>query len=317
MKNLGLKAFSVFVALLLALYVHSSSNTVVRTFVATIELSRVPDRKVVLAPLNPTVLVTLRGPSFVMSKVPNSPPVFSVTLPANVENKYRVSLDPADLKLPAHLEVGSIEPQVIEFTLDDLIEKDLSIVVPRIGAIEEAVRVDSITTDPEKVAAIGPRSELKDRASIETEAIDLRTIHGDTTLALGFRSPPSLSHLSKERVAVAIKLVPIVIEKRFENIPLEARGLTGDHSRLELEPKTINLTLKGPKSILSGVTRSALTAYATVPEKVGPKFEATISVERPAGVDVVEIEPSNARLMEATKSMPKKERASGKSNKAR
>ncbi|NDC38473.1 MAG: hypothetical protein EBZ48_10525 [Proteobacteria bacterium] len=315
MKNIWLKVFSLLVAVLLALYVHGSSNTVVRTVVATIELSRVPINKVVLAPLNPTVLVTLRGPSFIMSRVPNSPPVFSVTFPPHVDERYRANLSPEDLKLPAHLEVSSIEPQMIEFKLDELIERELSVVVPRIGTFEEAVRAESISSEPEKIIATGPRSELRERSSIETEALDLRTIHEDTTVSLAFRSPPPLTRLSKERVNVSLKLAPILDERKFEGIPVEVRLPSGQKGAQEVLPKTVSVTLRAAKTALTQLKRSSVVAIVSLPEKFAPGDEAPITIERPVGVEVVSIEPATVAIVPPRKSKPVSKDSSARNKK--
>ncbi len=302
MKNLGLKAFSLLVAALLAVYVHGSSNTVMRTFVATIELSRLPANKVVVAPQNPTVLVTLRGPGFVMGKVPNSPPVFSIAMPAGVENKYRVNLAPSDLKLPTTMEVVSIDPQIIEFALDDVIEKELPIVVPRIGSLEETIRAESISVEPEKVRAAGPRGELRKVSSLETEALDLRTIHEDSEISLAFRAPPALTKLSHERVMVAVKVVPVSSERRIEGVPLEVRTREGAASAAVTKTKMVNVVVRGSKQALSDLKRNPVAAFVVVPERFTPGAESTVNLALPPGVELVAVEPARVTLERVTTS---------------
>src|SRR5262245_48718046 len=124
MKNLGLKAVSIVIAFSLAWYVHSESNSAVRTFVAQIEIRNVPPGTIIVAPQNASAQVTVKGPSFIVSKIPNAPPVFSVSLPDAVENRFRTALDPNTLPLPPYVEVLTIEPPDFEFVLEKLVARD-------------------------------------------------------------------------------------------------------------------------------------------------------------------------------------------------
>ena len=87
-KNLGLKLISLVFAIILAYFVNSEGNTSIVGFVVPVEFQNVPSDKVLLRPSHRQVEVTIKGPSFVISKVAAEPRVFKVRLPIGVGNSF-------------------------------------------------------------------------------------------------------------------------------------------------------------------------------------------------------------------------------------
>jgi hypothetical protein len=314
MKNLGLKLFSLLVSILLALYVHSASNSIVRTFVAPVEFRNVSDTRTILSPLNPSALVTVKGPSFIVGRIPSSPPVFSISLPTVNESRYQIQLDPNTLPLPPNLEVLSVEPPMFEVVFDDLIEKELQVVVPRIGSLDDSIRISALVVTPDRIKAVGPRSILKSISSIETEPLDLRSVAGEDEQTLSLRGAPQLTRLAEQSVLVKVNTRAVVSERRIENLPVEIRSNVSTH--MVSEPRVVAVVVSGPRSIIAGLKRSEISAFVGAPSSLSTRVQADVSVELPERLRLVSVEPKrvdvvqvNPRSNQGTKSSGRKESA--------
>lgn len=315
MRNLGLKLFSLLVSILLALYVHSASNSIVRTFVAPVEFRNVSDTRTILSPLNPSALVTVKGPSFIVGRIPSSPPVFSITLPTVSESRYQIQLDPNTLPLPPNLEVLSVEPPSLEVAFDDVIEKELTVVVPRIGALDDSIRISGLVVTPDRIKAVGPRSILRSISSVETDPLDLRSVSGEDEKVLDLRGAPQLTRLSEQSVVVKINTRAVISERRIENLPVEIRSNL--NMQFTLEPRVVTVVVSGPRTLIAGLKRSEISAFVGAPDTTAAKTQVDVSIELPERLRLVSVEPKRVELTQSARRTNQGTKSQAKNDKDR
>lgn len=297
MKNLGLKLFSLCMALLLYLFVGSESNTSEMEFQARVEVKNLPADKVIVLPANRQVKVTLRGPSFDVMRIAAAPPVFRVKMPDESAEEFRAAINRADLGLPPYVQVVSIDPPEMEFVLDQRVRRKFQVIVPQIGTIPEGFKVDLLRVVPSEVEVIGPQNELKGLHSVETIPLDVREVRSDLSRIISLRAPGELSELEVDNVQLDMKVSAVEGEKRFNSLSVEIRS--AGHGGYTVTPPNVSVVVGGRIDLLKVAKKEQVVPYVrlTVPEVKGQKRELVkVGVDLPHGLSVLSVEPEMVEL---------------------
>lgn len=209
MHDLKLKLLALLIALGLAVFVSSTRNFSVVTVVAPVGVKNLPDDRVILMPADLQAQVTLRGPSFLLSRVFSSPPRFEILLPDNVQARHRAVLPIADLNLPSSVQVEKVQPSEIEFLFDRLIETSLKVEVPLVGSVQSGFRLEGIEIEPPAVPVSGAATELRGLKSIQTTPLILQDMAGNAQEELRLKLPGRFTRSRRESVIVRIRVSPL------------------------------------------------------------------------------------------------------------
>ncbi|MCB9030454.1 MAG: hypothetical protein H6619_05325 [Deltaproteobacteria bacterium] len=294
MKNLGLKLFSVLIAVGLSYYVNSETNVSVIGFSVPVEIKNVPEDKMLVWPLSPKAQITVKGPSYLVSQVATSKLTFQVRVPASVTNNFRAALDRAELSVPASVEVMSIEPAEVNLTFDKKLVKEFPVVIPRFGNLPEGIQLEKIKVTPNTITLTGPESELKGIRTIETEPIDIREIRESTNRVLKVRLPGNLTKASEESVQLRIEVSSIDKERRFKAVPLELRAPS--NMNYTIEPNNVSVEISGTIDVIQKLKKRTVVPFVKFGDDVAKGDKLPVSVELPEGVSLVLLEPENVTV---------------------
>jgi len=310
-KNPGLKLLSLCIAALLAWFVNSEGNSSVFTFLVPVEVRGVPPAKVVVEPHSRQVQVTIKGPSFVLARILGSPPSFRVTVPAAVAGRHVATLQRSDLALPPYVDVLSIEPTEIELILDDLIEKQVPLNVPKIGAVAPGHELTRLQIIPETVKLSGPARELKSITGVETEPIDLRGLSSDEQRTVRLRLPGTMLQASPQEVLLDLQVASLQVVRRFPERPIEVRSIPG--RSYAVAPGSVAVQVRGRRELLEGLDPGAIIPFVRVPGDDKRLGRVAVSVEAPEGVTVESVDPAEAEIIQSKTpgSAPRPARGSG------
>lgn len=129
-----------------------------------------------------------------------------------------------DVKSPLGIEVVNIEPAEAIITIDEIITKKVAITPDLIGKPEEGYVVDSVSVKPNEINVTGGREQLKDVSSIITHPINiserLESFKVNTNL-IDF----DFLQVDEKMVEVYVRIKQDVVNEKFENVPVECRGL--------------------------------------------------------------------------------------------
>jgi len=293
-KNLSLKFFAVAAALALSYYVNSETHLSVIGFSAPIEVSHVPEDKILVWPLTPKVQVTVRGPSYLVSQVATSNLTYKVEIPDGIGADYRVELQKGELKIPPSVEVLAIEPAQLDFSFDNKIQKEVPVVVPRYGNLPEDVKLVSMEVKPPTVAVVGPEGVLKKLVSIETEPVDFRSLRGDVSKKLGFRDPGSLMTVSPSSVELKVQISAVDLNRELQNIPVEVRGVSG--ISYVISPETVSVEIAGKSAIIDTVREEIIVPFVKVGPGTKKRDKLTVGLELPEGLRLKKITPAEVQI---------------------
>lgn len=306
MKNFSLKAWSLVIAVALAYFVNSLSNSTVISLIVPVELRNLPQTKVVLLPSIRQAQVTIRGPSHLMEGVGQSPPSFSVSIPEEVGDRYSFNLQSEHLVLPPGVEVLNIDPPQMELVFDDLITKQLPVQVPRIGTLRKDFVLDKMSITPAEITVTGPISEMEGIDSVETAAIDMRAIQEPTTRTLTLSTPGRYMKLEPSKVSVEVQVSQIKTEKKFSKIPLDLRQ---EGSQLEYTASLphVSVEVSGPRAKMNTLKPSLVSSFVEVSSDEKRKtFDARVQIELPDDIELVFVNPETVTLTAKSDLPPKK-----------
>lgn len=315
MNNWGLKLLSLVIATVMALlvnyfFVYNESETSVRQVIVPIEVKNVPADKMIIWPPVRQAEVTIQGPSLFVARIASAPPVFVINIPPEAKQRYVAPLTRESLSIPKFVEILSIKPPEVEFTLDLKVSRSLPVVVPKVGTLPEDLRLDELTVEPQRVEVRGPETEVKVMKSIETYPLDLAQISENSQREVDIRLPGNLSEVEPKKAIVTLRVSHLKSEERFPNLPVEVRSLGAEG--FVVEPSSVAVKVNGPRDIVRGLKPEEIIPYVRVGPGSASRQNVGLEVEVPRGVTVAAIEPDKVDVIRLTK--PVKEPASGKAS---
>jgi len=289
MKNLGIKLWSLIIALALFSFVNSQSHRGVMTLIVPVEVRNLPPEKVVLIPNLNQIQVTVRGPSYLLSGLAASPPSYIIRMPADVGNRHFVSLQANALAIPPTVEVLSIEPPEIEYVLDDLAHKQLRVIVPRIGNLHKDLEMISMEVSPTTISVRGPSTEVQNLETIETAAVDLRDVTESSTKQLAIRVPGRFLRSDQSFVEVRIEVKTVEQERTFRDVPIRLVNKVDESA--SLDPERVMIEVSGPRSVIEDLSSTDLQPYVDFSNGVDQAGRLPVQVRLPERVSLIVVEP--------------------------
>ena len=295
MRNLGLKLFSLLIALLLFVFVRNQTNTAQVAFTASVEVTNLPAGRMVLLPSLRQAQVTVRGPTFMVAQVTAAAPAFKVALPPAVENHYEAPLKAETLGLPPGIEVIGIEPRKIDLVLDRRVTKVVPVVVPRIGSVSEEYQLVRFQVEPAEVEITGPETEVKGIKNVESEPVDLRDVKQDMAREAALRTPWQHTQvLKRSAVTVDIKVAQITAERKFVGLRIDVRSR--ESRAYELSPETASVEVSGPRAGILKLESPSVVPYVRVEHLASGVAMLSVSVELPDGIALVAVDPERVSV---------------------
>jgi YbbR domain-containing protein len=296
MSNKSIKAFSVLLAILLAVAVGSSSNASIVTLMVPLAIQNAPEGKVLVRPRKRDVQVTIQGPSFLVGGIASSPPAMKVSLPNQKTDIFKVFLKPSDVSLPPMVRVVSIEPAETELTFETLERREAQVAVPRIGQLPRNLVLEGIEPAEQRVIISGPKSEVRAIRVVETEPIDLSDFSETRTVRVRLRAPNGEVSLSEGHVAVTVRVSSIPHERGMGLRPVELRSAS-QFGGVRLLPREVSVLIAGEASRVSELDPTEVIPYVRLQSgPVRDGVELPVDVEVPSGIKVIRVEPSKVRI---------------------
>jgi YbbR domain-containing protein len=301
MRNPALKVLSLFIALLLSYFVNSEENSTVFTFVAPVEVRDLPAGKVLPGNERLQAQVTIRGPSFVLSRIPAAPPVFRVSASDVVEGK--VQLRRNELALPPYVDIVSIQPAELKLHLDDLVELKVAVKAPLLGPVATEHRVESVVVDPESVTLRGAKGAIGGISAIQTEPVDVRELKKTVTRGVPLRLPEGILGSSVNEVSVEVRIAPVETRRELERMPVEVRSVGGE--TYTLEPPVVRVTLRGRREIFEGLKRDHVIPFVRLGKEYRERELVEVGVELPTGITLERVDPPRVEIIRSRRSEKK------------
>ncbi len=251
-ENMTLKSVALGLAIIIWFMVVGEQKSEVRLTVP-VELRNLPTDLEIVRSIS-QVEVTLRGFStFVKRLTPADIDVY-VDLSNVVRGINSFVLSPEEIRVPVGAIVTQVSPSQLEVFLDVTTIRPVPVEAITRGKPANGYVVSEITVKPNVLSVVGAQNVLKNLTRIETEVINLDNLTESITQKVKVKLPDaslSLEKKDEEIVEVTVAIVPEMMSRFFENIPLRIEG----HSEvLTVFPDTVTALIHGPKLQISALT---------------------------------------------------------------
>jgi YbbR domain-containing protein len=174
------------------------------------------------------------------------------------------NLEDGDVRRPPRFRVAGLNPSRITAELDRLGEKVLPVRVSYRGTPRRGYRVVESRVYPSEVKVTGPAGVLEGMSEIATVPITVmgRQVTFDAQVDLQPVSPFAPDPLPE--VNVIVVMGRDLKERVFKKVRVDILRDSARFDQLRLEPREVDLYLKGPEPVMDGLTASALKVYVDI-----------------------------------------------------
>lgn len=206
------------------------------------------------------------------------------------------NLEGEDLQRPPHFRLVGLNPGRITAELDRLGEKVLPVQVDYRGSVRRGYRVVEARANPSEVKVTGPDGILEGMSEITTEPINLKGQQATFTEQAVLRPLSSFARESLPEVTVTVVIGRELKERVFEKVRVDILRNAIRFDQLRLEPREIDLYLKGPESIMDNLTAAALRVYVDIIGLEPGTWELPLHTAFPPEVQLERAQPSQVKV---------------------
>ncbi|HEY8548686.1 MAG TPA: CdaR family protein [Vicinamibacterales bacterium] len=292
-RHLGLKVLSIAMAVALWVLV-GNQRAVERTVRVPLEFHNLPpDLELVASPPD-TVEVRLRGASGTLGRLPPGEVVAVLDLTGAREGTRLFHLLLDEVQVPFGVEVTQIIPPTVSLTFERSLTRTVPVVPAVDGEPAAGYTVGRIKSDPERVAVVGPASQVEGVTSATTEPVSVAGASSTVVDRVTVGVENELVRLREPlQATVTVEVVPVAVERQVSGIPVVTRTL-GDGLGANVDPSTVSVILKGPADRLDVLP--AVVAFVDLAGLARGRYELPVRVDPLPGVEVIRTQPVNVTV---------------------
>ena len=294
-RNFWLKVLSVSLALLLWMVV-SGEETVERGLRVPLELTQVPAGLELLGDVPATVDVRVRGASGTLSRVGAGDVVAVLDLHTAQSGHRLFPLTPDQVRVPFGVEIVQVMPSAVAMSFEASASREVPIVPAIDGRPAPGYVVGSLSAEPRVAEIIGPESAVKRATEVLTEPVSVAGAKAQVkeTVILGLLDP-SLRLKTARSATVTVQIVPAPLERTLRNQPVHLRNV-GPNLHAEAVPSAVDLTLRGNRDALRGVSADEVAAFIDL-AGLGPgQYSLTVHADSSPDAGVTRVSPESVQV---------------------
>jgi len=289
--NLGLKGGAVLLAFAVWLYVASQEKTTIEVANVPLKLGNVPTEWAVTGDVPGTVNVRLRGSKSTLTRVSPAQVSAFLNLSRAQLGQQILLLDGSAVRVPFGVEVEGVSPPQVILTLEAKVTGKVPIRANLTGEVPEGYEILGNTVNPAEARVRGAESVVAGTEAVTTRPVPLNGRRNAFTTQISVLSPrPDLEVLSPGEVTVRVDVAEIRAERTLD-IPVEMLGEA--QGRLQINPRNLPVTLKGPASKIGGLQAADLRVTVAVedlePQSADYHLTPEVVFRRPEAFPNVEI----------------------------
>ncbi|HEY5956695.1 MAG TPA: YbbR-like domain-containing protein [Polyangiaceae bacterium] len=287
-ENLGLKVFSLALALSLFAVLRGQQERQQRTIPVAVILRLPPEsaERELMTPIPANVHATLRGSTRSIDQLIQSgvPPI-EVDLRGG--NRDVLVFDPNMLSLPRDVDVTIIDPPSIRLEWQSIVTRRIPLQASITGKPTDGYVVKGeLEVDPQQVTVRGPASLVEVMQFVRLAAFDVSGLtEGVHRRRVAMDSPPSrVSLLGPTSANVSVTIARRVSEIKFANRPIELLGVTGGFA----VPRTVDVTIVGPPEVVRALRPEQVVPRVQLPQEEANKRDKHGSLALKVFVDLAQ-----------------------------
>lgn len=290
-RNVGLKALSAGLALLLWLVIAGEEN-VERTLTVPLELSQFPQTLELVGEPPTHVDVRLRGPSGSISRMSATDVVAALDLGGASPGRRLYQLTPDQVRVPFGVQAIQVTPATIAMVFDRSVTREVEVNPTIQGVPAPGHIVGSVRTDPPIVEVVGPESLFGQTVEAITETVSISgaTTNVNQVVTIGFLEA-ALRLKVPRRASVSVEILPAPRERTLSGLPVHLRGLRSDLSA-QAVPSIVDVRLRGSQAGLDRIVPDLVNAFVDLTGLGVGEYMLTVHVDPLSDAGVDQVDPS-------------------------
>ncbi len=245
-KDWTLRFISLALAVVLWYFV-GGDDTVDKNVLVPVEVINLPRDLVISNQFKREIEVTISGPRSLVLKIEKGDITRQVDLAHAVPGTMVINNENHLIPVPRGMKVLRTQPDSIIFSLDKLIQKQLSVKPVTKGVPASHYVLQHIVMKPEAISITGPQAVLAQLDALQTKVIDISGMNQPTQLQIPLDLNPGLIDLIGETSVTAdLVIVEETMEKRISGLPIEMNSYGGSR---RINPSTVTVTAILPRSL--------------------------------------------------------------------
>ncbi len=284
MKDITLKLLSLFLAILIWLYVYGVKKMVFFRDVP-IDFLNLPPEKVIIESSAFSVKIKLSASRRILETVKPSIRA-EIDLSSVKDGVNIIEITPGNIKAPPYVKILSVSPQTIEIKIDSVTEKSLPVIaeIP----VDEDYIVNDLKTIPPEVIVETPKSFTPNENFLVLKIDKKCNKEGNFV----YQSPVSLNsenliHITPKEIKVKWRCDKKMEEKIIKNLPVIIKNKK-EGMKYFLKPDKINLKIKGwAKDIKNMNLKDAIEISVDVKDYKKGSYEISPIIKTPDEIEVL------------------------------
>jgi hypothetical protein len=207
----------------------------------------------------------------------------------------RLSITAGDFRLPRRLGLAKVRPEHVQLRVERLRRTVLPVEVATLGEPADGYRVvkEATRAMPSTVTLDLGAEAAAEIHAVKTTPVNVAGCTGTVRDKAYLLDPRSTSDKRLGPIVeVTVTIVPDLQSKELAPVPIMLLKRPNDRSRVEVDPGTITITVRGRADLLASLGPEAATAYVAIGKEMTPDFTYTllpvVTIKSP-GVEVIRV----------------------------
>jgi len=293
--NLHLKIFSLVIAIVLWLFVVVENQPEIG-LVVPVEFVNIPKN---MALINDSrdyeVEVRVRGPQALVSNLTSRQVRVRIDLSRSSVGETTFYLSKQYVSLPRGIKILRILPSQVKVTLEPIVERLIPVDPVVLGVPAKGYELVEVRAYPENVRVRGAKSLVEELKAVRTTSLDITGLDRSITRKVELIPPGEQIQLVEQpKIEVRAIIRERHEQKRLSSVQVYVLPVV---QGAEVEPKTVDLVLDGPLSIIRSLEKDEVQALVNVQELRPGEDKLKVSVKLPEGVSLIKVVPEEVRVV--------------------
>ena len=290
--NIGLRIFSVVLAIGLWIFVNAAEQGSVVPLTVPISYRSLPQGMVIVNHPPAVVKIEVTGPRTLLSLMNPEQLTLKIDLRSVAAGQSEFKIYPAMFNVGRHTAVTSISPDQLSLDIDRLVTRDVPVHLAVQGKVEPGYTITSVDITPPSVTIVGPSRFVTPLTSVSTEPFDLKGLTSDTGRSVDIVAPNPALGFSTGHVDARVNVAEAIADREFRDVDVEVRD---SGFKYRVEPKQATLTIRGPALKLAALAPKGMV-YVDAKGVAPGSHELPLQVTLPDGMQLLHQSPDKVRL---------------------
>jgi len=283
-SNIGVKLLALVVGIVIWFNAISQQEEE-RDFVVPLELANLADTLTVTGRVPPSVEIAVRASRRDLLLMEFRRAAVMLNMSNAGPGRFTQRLSVSDIAFPPGVEpfrVRIVSPLLVDFDIEELATRRARVAVTLAGSLPNDQLLGSVPeAEPDWVLVTGPENLVRRLDRVPTEPVDLSKIKESGAREVKI-DPPPLVAAQPDKVRIQIEISERST-RVLSNIPPTVL-LDEPTFSVEVVPKTLTLTLEGPKALLNSLSSKDVSILLDLSGKAPGRYRLAPEVIVPNGI---------------------------------